>query len=108
RADVLDERVVDDGALRVEEGRPGRDRVQRVEVQDLAEATVVALLRLLQALQVRLEILLARPRGAVDALQLLVARVPPPVLPGERGQPEGGNAPGRRHVGPAAEVDELA
>ena len=107
-ADVPDERVVDDRPLGVEEGRARRDRVKREEVEHLAEPPVVALLRLLQALQVRLEVLLAGPRRPVDALELLVARVTPPVRPRDGGQPEGGDAPGRGHVRAAAEVDELA
>ena len=54
------------------------------------------------------EVLLAGPRGAVDALEHLVAAVAPPVGAGDAGQPEGGDVTRRRHVGTPAEVDELA
>src|SRR5205823_7746020 len=108
RAHELDEEVVDDGAPGVEEGRAGRDRVEREEVERLAEPAVVALLRLLDALEVRLEVLRARPRGAIDALELLVACVAAPVGAGQAGQPEGRDAAGGGHVRAAAEIDELA
>src|SRR6185503_8906770 len=52
------------------------------------EAAMVAAARLLEALQVRVEILLLVEGGAVDAGQLLVALVAPPVRAGEARQLE--------------------
>ena len=69
---------------------------------------MIALLGLLDALEVRVEVLAARPGGAVDALQHLVAFVAAPVRAGDAGQLEGLDLPGRRHVWAAAEIDELA
>jgi hypothetical protein len=61
-AHVVDERVDDDRALRMEERRARRDRVDREEVERGADAAVIALLRLLDALEIRVEVLLAGPR----------------------------------------------
>ena len=69
---------------------------------------MVALLGLLDAGEVRVEVLLPRPRGPVDALEHLVARVAAPVGAGELGQLEHLEAAGRRDVRAAAQVDEGA
>src|SRR4029077_7509522 len=108
RADELDQQVVDHRAFRVEERRPGGERMEREEVERLPEAPVIALFRLLDASEIRLEILPVRPRGAVDALELSVPRVASTVRAREGGQPEARDAPRRGDVWPAAEVDELA
>src|SRR5689334_1982175 len=50
--------------------------LDREEVELLAEDPVVALLRLLEPPQVRVEVVLGEPRGTVDALQHLAALVP--------------------------------
>ena len=52
-ADVGDQLVVDDRALRVEERAPRRDRVEAEEVELLAEPAMIAPLGFLEALQVR-------------------------------------------------------
>src|SRR5215475_5730779 len=90
-ADVRHEGVVDDGPLGMEEGRAWRDRVEREEIELLADPAMVALLRLLDALHVGVEVLLAGPRGAINALEHLVPAVAPPVGAGDAGQPEGGD-----------------
>ena len=63
--------------LGCQNGEPGRVLVEVEEVELLPESPVVARPRLLEPLEVRLEILLAEEGGAVDARQLripLVAR----------------------------------
>jgi len=74
-----------------------------------ADAPVVALLRLLQHMEVAVELLLVRPAGAVDALQLRVLRIAAPIGPGQLRQLEGfaelarrGQMRPRAHVEPAA------
>ncbi len=69
---------------------------------------VVALLGFLDPVEVRVEVVLLRPRGAVDPLQHLVLRVAAPVRAGELHQLEHLELAGRRHVRSAAEVRELA
>jgi hypothetical protein len=54
--------------------------------------------------QIRIEVVLARPRGAVDALEHLVLRVAPPVGAGDFHQLEDLELARRRHVRTAAEV----
>ena len=80
--------------------------MEREESELLAELAVVALLRFLEPLQVRLQVLVAEERRAVDALHRLVVRVALPV--GVRGgqQLERLQPSGRRHVRADAEVDE--
>ncbi|MNZ98000.1 hypothetical protein D3C78_1172690 [compost metagenome] len=77
------------------------------QVQALADLAVIALLRLFQAVQVILEVLLAAPAGTVDALQHLVLRVATPVGAGHLHQLEGLQLAGRGHVRPTAQVDEV-
>ena len=75
------------------------------QVHGAAELPVVALLRLLDAVQIGFEVGLARPGGAVDALELGVLWVAPPVGAGELGQLERlAHEARRRQVRPAAEV----
>jgi hypothetical protein len=78
------------------------------QVEVLADAAVVALLRLLEPGQVGLEGLGVRPGGAVDALQLLVAGVAAPVGPGDLGELESLQEARAGHVRAAAEVLEVA
>ncbi len=69
--------------------RPGTDFVGEAEqVQLGAELAVVAALRLLDQLEVRVERLLRLPRGAVDALQAGVVLVAAPVRGRAAGQLE--------------------
>ena len=74
-----------------------------------AEAAVVALLRLLQHMEIGVELLLVRPAGAVDALQLRVLRIAAPIGAGQLRQLEGlaelarrGQMRARAHVEPVA------
>ena len=87
---------------------PGRFLLDVEEIELRAELAVVALLRLLEHLQVRVLLLLLRPGGAVDALEHLVLRVAAPVGAGDLHELEDLQLAGRRHVRPAAEVDEVA
>ena len=80
--------------------------VEQVELA--ADAPVIALLGLLEALQVLIQLLAVGPRGAVDPLQHLVARIAAPVGAGHLGQLEGGELAGRGHVRAAAQVDPVA
>ena len=74
------------------------------QVQLGAELAVVALLGLLEELQVRLELVLGRPRGAVDALELRVLLAAAPVRGGDAHQLERRDDPGGRQVRAAAQV----
>ncbi len=69
---------------------------------------MVAALRLRDAVEVRLQLLVGEPRGAVDALQLLVALVAAPVHAGDALQLDRLQRAGVSDVGAAAEVDEVA
>src|SRR3546814_2035714 len=78
-------------------------------VQLAAEAPVVALFSLLQHGEVGLELLLVLPAGAVDALELRVARVAAPVGAGDLHQLERmPELAGRRQVRADAEVEPVA
>ena len=68
-AQVL-ERVEDRHPLRMPERRARRVLVEVEEVELRPEPAVVALLRLLEQLEARVEVLLAEERGAVDPRQL--------------------------------------
>src|SRR5207342_1065233 len=78
------------------------------EVELRAELAMVPLARLLQALQVLLELLAVQEGGPVDARQHLPGLVAAPVGARQRGQLEGPDPAGRRAVRPAAEVLEGA
>ena len=69
---------------------------------------MVALLGLLQHLEIRVLVFLLAPGGAVDALEHLVLRVAAPVGAGDAHQLEGLQLAGGRHVRPAAQVDPVA
>ncbi len=77
------------------------------EVELLAELAMVARPRLLELLEVRVELLPVRPGGAVDALQHLVALVAAPVRAGDVSELERPQAAGRRDVRAAAEIEPL-
>ena len=84
-------------ALGVVERQTGaRDLVEAEQVELLAELAVVALLGLLQAREVGVEVLLREPRGAVDALQHRPSRVAAPVGAGDLGELEGADTTGGR------------
>src|SRR5688572_8827356 len=104
----IDEAVVEARALGVEERASGRDRIEAEEIELAAETAMVAALRLLDELEVPLEIFLVRPRGAVDPLEHLVPLVAPPVGAGDARQLERAELAGSRHVWPAAEIHPVA
>ena len=87
--------------------RPG-EVLDREQVELLAQHPVIALLRLFDLVQVRLQVLLREKRRAVDALQLRVLFVAQPVGAGDIQQLERLDLAGRRNVRPAAEVEKLA
>jgi len=82
-----------------------------VEVEEIelnAEPAVVAPLCLLEALEMKVEILLREEGRAVDAGELLFGRVAAPVGTGEPGQLERLDRPGVDQVRTAAEIGEIA
>ncbi len=102
-------RLADDAALGMPENQPRPGQfLDGEQVELLAQYAVVALLRLLDLLQVLVEVFLAEERGAVDALELRVLLVAQPVGAGDAGQLERLDLAGGRNVRPAAEVHELA
>ena len=107
---VLDEAPqleVQHRAFGMPENQPRPDRLlNREQVLLLADDAMVALLRLFEPAQVALEILLAEPRGAVDALQHLAALVAAPICAGGVQQLEVLDAAGARHMGTTAQVHE--
>src|ERR1700730_15801286 len=78
------------------------------QVEILANAPVIAPLRLLEPVQVLVELLLVRPGGAVNALQHLVARIATPVSPRDLGELERLELARGGHMRPAAQVDPVA
>src|SRR5258708_27591826 len=91
------------------EGRAGTDSVvDHEELQVLAQLLVVALLRLLEELQVVLELARRLPRRAVDTGQLGLLLVASPVRTRDAQQLECLQVFGRAHVRTPAEVEEVA
>ena len=106
-AEVL-ERVPDHHALRVPERRPRRVVGEVEEVELRPEPAVVARARLLEPLEVRVEIVLRVERGAVDPGQLRVLLVAAPVRAREAGQLDRLDRLRVLQVRAAAEVGEVA
>ncbi len=101
--------LADDGAVRGPEDQALADvLVDDEELQVPAELAVVAVLRLLDLLEVLGQLLLGREGGAVDALELLVLLVAPVVGAGDREELERLQLGAVAHVGARAEVHELA
>src|SRR2546421_792793 len=90
------------------EHEAGRVLLHVEEIELRAKPAMVALLRLLQHAQIRVEIFLLCPRGAVDALEHLVLRVAAPVRAGDPHQLEVFELPRRRYMRPTAQVDPVA
>ena len=107
-AHVLLDLLPDRPALGMPEHHARRLFLRVEEVELLAELAVVALLGFLDAVEVGVEVLLLRPRRAVDALEHLVARIAAPVGAGDLHELEHLELARGRHVRPAAEVDEVA
>jgi hypothetical protein len=96
------------GAVGEPEGHAGRLLAQHEEAELGAEAAVVARFRLLDPLQVLLQVLLREEGGAVDPGQHLAALVATPVGAGEGAEPDRLDVPRRGAVRAAAEVLERA
>ena len=60
--------------------------MKRKQIQRRAKPPMIALLRFFDALEIGVEVFAIGPGGAVDALQLFVARVAAPVGAGDAGQ----------------------
>jgi len=98
-----------DGPLRMPQNQSRSDvLLNREEVELLAQDPMVALLRFLEPPHVCVEVVLAEPRGAVDALQHLPPLVAAPIGAGGMEQLEVFDPTGARHVRASAEIDERA
>src|SRR5204862_2997330 len=105
-AQVLHE-LADDAALRMEDGEAAADLVREAEQVELdTELAVIALGRLLEHHEVRIEGGLAVPRRPVDALQHRVLLVAAPVRAGDAHELEVTETPRVGHVRSATEIDE--
>ena len=90
----------------MEDREPRADLVGEGEEVELdAQSPVVAAFGFREPVQVRLEVLVARPGRAVDAGELLVVLVASPVRTGHVRQLERPEHAGVRHVRPHAQVD---
>ena len=79
------------------------------QIHLLADAAMVAAFRLLQHMQVGVELLLVAPGGAVDAAQHGVAVIAPPIGTSHLHQLErAADVGGRAHMRAAAQIDPLA
>ncbi len=86
-----------------DQSRPG-NLLDGEKVELLAQDTMIAALRLLQAGKVLLHFFVGEKCGAVNALQLGIVFVPQPVGPGQVHYFVGLDPAGRRHVRPAAKI----
>ena len=103
------ERAPQDGPLRHPEHEPRSDeRAGGEQIELLAQHPVIASACFFQRRQMGVEVGLGKPRGAVEPLELGVVGVALPIRPGDVRELEGPDAAGTRHVGPAAEIDELS
>ncbi len=105
-AHVIGQQVVQRRPALGPEGRARRRRMEHEEVELLADAPMVALPRLLQPVQIGVELLLLEPGRAVNPLQHLPALVAPPVRAGGREQLEVLEPAGAGDVRAAAEILE--
>ena len=100
--------VLDDRPVRQQQGEAGADVLgEGEELEFAAEPTVVSLLRLLEPLEVLVELVSGREERAVDALQLRAVLVAAPVGAGDAGQLERPDLAGRLNMPAAAEVGEV-
>ena len=107
-APVVDELIADDHAVRMEEREARAFLMQAEEVELLAELAVIALLGLLEHMEVCVEISLLLEGRAVDALQHLVVLVAAPVSTGDAHELQGLDLARRDDVRAGAEIRELA
>src|SRR3954464_16091036 len=105
-ADEVDERVVEKGPALGPEDRARRNGAHQIEIELAPELAMVAALRFLDAVEIRLEVLLLPPSGAVDALQLLPPLVATPIRRCHRSQLDCLDIRGIGNVRPATEIDE--
>ncbi len=104
---VLDD-LAQHPALRVPHHQPRAQLLGEAEQVELgAQSAVIPLLRLFHADQVRLQVLVRRPCGAVDPLQLVPLLVPAPIGAGAAEQPDGRYPAGRGQMRAAAQVHEV-
>ena len=102
------ERAPQERAFGHPEDQPRADqRARRKQIELLAEDAVVALPRFLERRQVRVEIFLRKPGGAVEPLELGVVGVPLPVGAGDARELKSADAAGAGDVRPATEIDKL-
>ena len=100
----------DDIALGVPEDRAVRFGLEVEEVHLLADLAMVALGRLLEPDEMRVELLPVEPAGAVDARELRIVLVAAPIGARDPGQLErvGIELAGRGEMRPAAQVEPAA
>ena len=107
--DVVLQQAADGCAFGEPERQAGADFfADGEELEFLAEAAVVAALRVFDALEVVVEVFLREEGGAVNALELRVLLVAEPIGTRQAHDLEGLDAAGGGDVRAAAEVDELA
>ena len=107
-AHVLLDHLPEGPALRVPENHARGFFLEVEEVHVLAKLAVVAAGGLFEHVQISLQLILRRERGAVDTLQHLILRVAAPVSAGHLHQLMHLQHTGARHVRPAAQIREVA
>ena len=108
-ADVVLEHLEQRPALRVPEHRARRLLLEMEQVHLAAELAVVALLGLLDLLEIGVELLLLGEGGAVDAREHLAVGIAAPIGARDLHQLEGvADLAGRGHVRAAAEIEPVA
>src|SRR5690606_22691460 len=108
-AHVVEKLLEQAPALRVPEDRARRLFLEMKQVHRPPQATVIPLFGLFELMEILLELLLVRPRRAVNALQHRVPSVTAPVCARHAKQAERlSEATGRRKMWSPAKVDKLA
>ena len=108
-ADEALEHAAEHGSLRHPEHEARADQgARREQVELLAEHPMIAAACFFQIGQMRVEIRLREPGGAVEPLELGIVGVALPVGAGDVRELEAADAAGARHVRAAAEVDEFS
>ena len=105
---VIDEFIANNHAVGVEEGEARPLLMQGEKIQFLAQLAVVALLSLLQHMQVGVQFLLLLESRAIDALQHLVIGIATPVRAGHALQLDGLDLARGNNMGPGAQIRKLA